>query len=231
MHDAEKRVAAKAAATEIRPGMVVGLGTGSTVAQLIPILSARVRDGLRIEVVATSLATAAAAQAAGLALIAFEDCAQIDLTIDGVDQIDPALRAIKGAGGALLREKIVATASLRMVAIADSSKCAAALGDCAVPVEILPFAREFVLAALRALGAVPNLRDARSDQGNLLVDCVFADLTDPAHTAAALAAIPGLLGHGLFLSEIDALYIAHGDRAECRERPESLIQNSRKSEF
>jgi ribose 5-phosphate isomerase A len=218
VHEAEKMVAAQAAAAEIRAGMVVGLGTGSTVAQLIPVLAARVRDGLCVHVVATSLATAAAAEAAGLALIAFEDRAEVDLTIDGVDEIDPTLRAIKGAGGALLREKIVATASRRMVAIADSSKSSAALGRCAVPVEILPFAREFVLAAIRRLGAVPALRETRSDQGNCLADCRFADLADPARTAAQLAAIPGLLGHGLFLSEIDALYIAQGSQARVLER-------------
>lgn len=223
MHDAEKLLAAQTAAEEIVPGMIVGLGTGSTVAQLIPILAARVRQGLRIQCVATSDATAAVARAAGLELIAFEDRHQIDLTIDGVDQIDPQLCAIKGAGGALLREKIVATASRRMVAIADSSKFARRLGASPVPVEILPFAREFVLAAIRTYDAVPILRcrrgvAMRSDQGNLLADCRFPDLTDPAKTAAQLSAIPGLLGHGLFLSEIDALYIASATRVVRHER-------------
>ena len=142
MHEADKRLAARAAADEIRSGMVVGLGTGTTVAELIPILASRVRDGLGIIAVATSEATAAAARAHGIEIIAFDDRSMIDLTIDGVDEIDGSLRAIKGAGGALLREKIVATASHRMVAIADGSKRSAAIGSRPISVEILPFARD-----------------------------------------------------------------------------------------
>jgi ribose 5-phosphate isomerase A len=203
--------------------MIVGLGTGTTVAELIPILAARVRDGLDILAVATSEATAAAARAAGIAIVAFDDRARIDLTIDGVDEIDGSLRAIKGAGGALLREKIVATASQRMIAIADGSKYSPTIGSRPVPVEILPFARAFVLAAITALGAVPKLRlaagqPARSDQGNLLADCAFPALPDPVGTAQALSAIPGLLGHGLFLTEIDALYLARGTEITRYER-------------
>jgi ribose 5-phosphate isomerase A len=220
----EKRRAALAAADEIKSGMIIGLGTGSTVAELIPILSARARDGLQVVAVATSEATAAAAQAAGITIVPFEDRAQIDLTIDGVDEIDDAMRAIKGAGGALLREKIVATASRRMIAIADGSKYSAAIGSRAVPVEVLPFARAFVLATLAGLGAVATLRLAagqavRSDQGNLLVDCLFPGLPDPDATARQLSAIPGVLGHGLFLTEIDAVYIARGGNVTRSERP------------
>jgi len=180
-----------------------------------------VLHGLNIIAVATSEATAAAARAAGMEIAAFEELSRIDLTIDGVDEIDGELRAIKGAGGALLREKIVATASHRMVAIADGSKRSPALGSRQVPVEILPFARSFVLASLKALGAVPTLRlaggqPARSDQGNLLADCAFADFCDPAAIAMHMSAIPGLLGHGLFLTEIDALYIARvGEVTQC----------------
>jgi ribose 5-phosphate isomerase A len=211
----EKRAAARAAADEIQPGMVIGLGTGSTVAELIPILAARVRDGLSVQAVSTSLATEAAARAAGIAMIPFADRAMVDLTIDGVDEIDPTLRAIKGGGGAMLREKIVASASRRMVAIADSSKWCAAIGGRPVPIEILPFARAFVIDAVAALGATVTLRAVRSDQDNLLADCRFADLSDPAAVAAHLAEIPGLLGHGLFLSEIDAVYIARGDQVTC----------------
>lgn len=223
MRETEKRLAALAAVDEIQPGMVIGLGTGSTVAELIPILAARVRDGLDILAVATSEATAAAARAVGITIVPFEDRATIDLTIDGVDEIDEALRAIKGAGGALLREKIVATASHRMIAIADSSKHSPAIGSRPVSVEILPFARAFVLASIAALGATANLRmaagqPARSDQGNLLADCTFAGLSDPVATARSLSAIPGLLGHGLFLTEIDALYIARGGEVTRHER-------------
>ncbi|WP_428333280.1 ribose-5-phosphate isomerase RpiA [Novosphingobium sp.] len=224
MFEDEKRAAALAAAGEILGGMVIGLGTGSTVAELIPVLAARVRDGLEVVAVATSVATEAAARAAGIRIASFEDLSRIDLTIDGVDEIEPSLRAIKGAGGALLREKIVATASVRMVAIADSSKFSAALGSRRVAVEVLPFAREFVMQALGAIGAVPELRmageqPARSDQGNLLVDCAFAQLHDPAGLARRLSDIPGVMGHGLFLGEIDALYLARKGRVERIERP------------
>ncbi len=223
MQNDEKKLAARAAADEVRSGMVVGLGTGTTVAQLIPVLAARVRAGLDIVAVATSRATEATARAAGITMVAFEDRSTIDLTIDGIDEIDPSFRAIKGAGGALLREKIVATASRRMVAIADGSKYSAAIGTRLVPVEILPFARSFVLAAIAALGANPTLRQTAdrpvvSDQGNLLADCAFPQLSDPAGIAGQLSAIPGLLGHGLFLTEIDALYIARGDQVTRTER-------------
>jgi ribose 5-phosphate isomerase A len=219
----EKYAAARAAADEIRQGMVVGLGTGSTVAELIPILAARLRDGLAVRTVATSRATEAAARAAGIPVIAFEDRATVDLTIDGVDEIDPLLHAIKGAGGALLREKIVAAASHRMIAIADASKWSAAIGTRAVPIEILPFARDFVLATVAAMGAHVRLRVAdgqwaRSDQDNLLADCLFPDLSAPQALAARLSAIPGLLGHGLFLGEIDAVYIARGEAVTRYER-------------
>ena len=195
--------------------MTVGLGTGTTAACFVSHLAARVRSGLSITAVGTSLATEKAAHAAGITVVAFDDLAAVDLTVDGVDEIDDRLRAIKGAGGAMLREKIVAAASRRMVVIADVSKLSGALGRNPVPVEVLPYAREFVLSALRSLDARPTLRiaDRRpvvSDQGNLIVDCAFTVLPDPGASAAALSAIPGILGHGLFLTEIDAAYIADG---------------------
>jgi ribose 5-phosphate isomerase A len=223
VYEADKRLAARAAVEEIRSGMVVGLGTGSTVAELLPILAERVRDGLGIIAVATSEATARTARAAGIEIAAFDDRSMIDLTIDGVDEIDGSLRAIKGAGGALLREKVVATASLRMIAIGDGSKCSPAIGRRPVPVEILPFARTFVLATIESLGAVPTLRmvegkPGHSDQGNLFADCAFPTLADPEMIAAKLSAIPGVLGHGLFLTEIDALYIADAGKVTRHQR-------------
>ncbi|MGY4397354.1 ribose 5-phosphate isomerase A [Sphingomonas sp. UYAg733] len=216
MRDGDKEVAALAALAEVVAGMTVGLGTGSTAAFFIAHLGERVRAGLSIGgAVATSLATEQAARAAGIPVVAFEDIATVDLTVDGADEFDHRLFAIKGAGGAMLREKIVAAASRRMIVITDGLKQSAAIGRAPVPVEILPFAREFVLAELRALGAGPVLRMAdgvhyRSDQGNLIVDCAFAPLADPVATAAALSAIPGILGHGLFLTEVDTIYSADG---------------------
>lgn len=218
--DADKAIAAAAAVEEVSAGMIVGLGSGTTVAHLIPLLAARKLD---IAAVPTSNATAVAARDAGLRLIPFEDRAAIDLTIDGVDEIDGGFRAIKGGGGAMLREKIVASAARRMVAIADGSKMTTAIGARPVPVEILPFACAFVLASLGGIGARPTLRTAggrpvQTDQGNVIVDCAFAALPDPGTVAAMLSAIPGVLGHGLFLDEIDALYIADAGVVRRHER-------------
>ncbi|MEO5866844.1 MAG: ribose-5-phosphate isomerase RpiA [Sphingomonas sp.] len=209
--DEDKRAAAEAAVAEIRSGMIVGLGTGSTAAFAIAALGAKARAGLDVRAVATSLASERLARDAGIAVFDFADIAVLDLAIDGADEIDDQCRAIKGAGGAMLREKIVASAARRMIVVADGSKRVAALGAAPVPVEVLPFARTFAEMRLGALGATPILRGGgayRTDQGNLVFDCRFAALADPAAAAARLAAIPGAVGHGLFLDEVDAAYIA-----------------------
>ncbi len=209
MHETDKRLAALAAVAEVRAGMIVGLGTGSTAAFAIDALGQMVRGGLAIRAVGTSLTTEALARAAGITLIDLP--ARIDLTIDGADEIDDDLRAIKGAGGAMLREKIVAAASTRMLVIADGSKRVARIGAAKIPVEILPFAESFVAARLASLGGAPILRDGFStDQGNRILDCRFPVETDKRALAAEIAAIPGALGHGLFLTEVDAAYIAFG---------------------
>lgn len=208
--DDDKRLAAEAAMEEVRPGMLVGLGTGSTAAHAIARLGEKVRAGLDVRAVVTSLASETLARAAGIPLLDFADVAALDLAIDGADEIDADLRAIKGAGGAMLREKIVAVAARRMIVIADGSKHVVRLGAAKVPVEILPFARSFVAARLTALGAQVVPRDGgayRTDQGNMVLDCHFAAL-DPVADAARIAAIPGVLGHGLFLDEVDIAYIA-----------------------
>lgn len=207
----EKRLAAEAAVAEVESGMLVGLGTGSTAACAVAALAGRVREGLRITAVATSTATADAARAGGIVVRDFAQVARIDLAIDGVDEIDARLRAIKGAGGAMLREKAVAASAARMIAIGDSTKRVAAIGAAKLPVEVLPFARSFVVAALDSLGATATLRAGyATDNGNLVADCRFAAMPDPESLAAALSAIPGALGHGLFLTEIDAAYLAAG---------------------
>ncbi|KQT32904.1 ribose 5-phosphate isomerase [Sphingomonas sp. Leaf412] len=200
-------MAAEAALGEVRDGMLVGLGTGSTVAFLIAALA---RDRPRIECVATSIASAAAARAGGLIVRDFADVARVDLTIDGADEIDARLFAIKGAGGAMLREKVVAAASDRMVVIADGSKRVGAIGRAKVPVEVLPFARAFVAGRLTALGAAVAVREGVTDNGNFIVDARFAAMPDPRALAMAIDAIPGALGHGLFLDEVDAAYVADG---------------------
>ena len=222
--DAQKRAAAEAAAAEIAPSMLIGLGTGSTAAFLIDALGRRVRAGLAVRAVATSRQTAERAAAAGIAVVDLDDLAAIDLAIDGVDEIDPAFRAIKGAGGAMLREKVVAQAARRMIAIADASKAVAQLGARPVPVEVLPLARAFVAARVAALGGRPALRTGaggqpwRTEQDNLILDCEFGTIDDWAALAADLDAIPGALGHGLFMTEIDTLYLGTASGVIRRQR-------------
>jgi ribose 5-phosphate isomerase A len=213
MIDDDKRIAAEAAVAEIRDGMLVGIGTGSTVAFAIRAIAARLPELGKAIFFATSIATERAARELGIPIGRFALASRLDLTIDGADEIDPALRVIKGAGGALLREKIVADASERMVVIADASKRVERLGAAPLPVEVLPFARGFVAARLAALGAEPVLRMAsegawRSDQDNIIFDCHFAVFPDPAALADALQSTPGVMGHGLFLREVDAAYVA-----------------------
>ncbi|MGN6269701.1 MAG: ribose-5-phosphate isomerase RpiA [Sphingomonas sp.] len=221
--DDDKRLAAEAAVAEIEDGMLVGLGSGSTAAFAIAAIGKRVSDGLAIDAVATSLASEALARRHGIALLDFEDVASVDLVIDGTDEIDPAFRAIKGAGGAMLREKVVAAAAKRMVVVADGRKRVARLGGVPVPIEVLPFARSFVAGEVRRLGAEPVLRRAGADpyltdQDNIVFDCAFAQLDMPDEVAVALSAIPGVLGHGLFLREVDAAYIADRGTVERFER-------------
>ena len=211
-----KRAAALAAVAEVEEGMIVGLGTGTTAAYAISALADRVAGGLRVTTVATSLATARMAEALGLRPVPFEDLAQVDIAIDGADEIDGALRAIKGGGGAMLREKIVAAASRRMIAIVDGSKQVSRLGAHPLPVEVLPFAAVYVARRIVELGAevfrrVAGAASYRTDQDNLVLDCRFGAIDRPEALAAALSAIPGVLGHGLFLDEIDVAYVGRAD--------------------
>lgn len=213
---ARKRAAACAAVGEIQDGMLVGLGTGTTASFAIAALAKRVAAGLKVRTVATSLAAGCAAEAAGLAVLPFDALARLDLAIDGADELDPQLRAIKGKGGAMLREKIVAAAAERMIVIVDDSKQVTRLGKGALPVEVLPFAAGFVSDRIACLGATVSRRMAgdasyRTDQDNFILDCRFGPIDDPQALAAALSAIPGMLGHGLFLDEIDAAYVGGSD--------------------
>lgn len=223
--DDEKRAAAQAAVGEVADGMMVGLGTGSTVAFAIAALARRCREGLSVRVVATSLRTEHAAKASGIEVLDFSTVSHVDLAIDGVDQIDPRLCAIKGAGGAMLREKIVAQAAARMIAICDASKHVSRLPPGPLPVEILPFAQAFVTNQIECLGATANLRGIeagkpyRTDQDNLVLDCTAPAGFDLEAFAIHLQAIPGIMGHGFFANEIDAVYLAEGDRVRLLERP------------
>ena len=189
--------------------MRVGLGTGSTARWFILSLAARLEGGLDVTCVATSDASARLASENGLQVIAL-DAEGLDVAVDGADAVDPDLRLVKGAGGAQVREKIVATAARRFVVIVDDTKLHDVLpGN--VPVELLHFGAVHTLAALDATGGAYRLRDARSDNGNLLADGHYRSLDDPEGLAARLDAIPGVVGHGLFLGMTDLLIVGHAD--------------------
>ena len=213
---ARKRAAACAAVAEIEDGMLVGLGTGTTANFAIAALGERVTAGLKVTTVATSFAAGRAAEACGLPVLPFDTLARLDLAIDGADELDPQLRAIKGKGGAMLREKIVATAAERMIVIVDGGKRVTQLGRGPLPVEVLPFAAGFVSQRIECLGATVSLRmtgdtSYRTDQDNVVFDCKFGSIDDPQALASALSAIPGILEHGLFLAEIDVAYVGGAD--------------------
>jgi ribose 5-phosphate isomerase A len=208
--DAEKRTAAEAAAAFVEDGSAIGLGTGSTVAYLLPALAAR---GLRLRCVATSVATEVAARALGLAVEPFEQLDRLDIAIDGADQIDPDNWVIKGGGGAHTREKIVAAAADRFVVIASGDKVVDALAP-PVPLELLAFG---LPATLRALGSAELRHGPLSPDGGAIAD-YRGDITDPAALAARLSATPGVIDHGLFPPDlVDDVLIARGDEIEHRE--------------
>jgi ribose 5-phosphate isomerase A len=203
---AQKRAAAERAVAEVEDGMVLGLGSGSTAEFAIAALAARVAAGLRIAGIATSERGAALARRLGVPLTSFAEHRCLDLTIDGADQVERGtLALVKGLGGALLREKIVASASRRMIVVVDESKLVERLGDrTPLPVEIVPFGWEVVMDRLAALEARPELRrqDAKpfvTDNGNYIADCRFSSIADPAQLEARLAAIVGVIESGLFL--------------------------------
>jgi ribose 5-phosphate isomerase A len=207
--ESHKRAAAERAVELVRPGMIVGLGTGSTARYFIDGLGRSVRAGLRVQAVVTSDESRRLAQAADIPIIDQVD-SRLDLAVDGADEIDPAVNCIKGRGGALLREKIVAHASRRFVLVADESKLVSHLGRGPVPIEILPFLWEATSRSVESLGGRPELRLAagepyRTDNGNLVLDTSFA-LVDAA-LGLALKGIPGVIEHGLFFGMAKAAII------------------------
>jgi ribose 5-phosphate isomerase A len=216
-----KRAAAAKALDFVRPGMRLGLGTGSTAKHFLELLGERVRDGLDVVGVPTSEATRADAERVGIALTTLDDTPELDLTVDGADEIGPDLTLIKGGGGALLREKIVAAASGRMLVIADDSKYVPVLGRFPLPVEIAPFGAGATLRAVHAAVAsvqTPGRLDLRqgrdghafvTDGGHWIVDAALGRIENPAALARALAAVPGVMEHGLFVG-LAALAIVGG---------------------
>ena len=228
--DTYKRDAAAAALAYVRAGMRLGLGTGSTARPFVDLLGERVRAGLDVIAVPTSEATRAQAEACGIKLTTLDETPELDLTVDGADEIDPDLTLIKGGGGALLREKIVAAASARMVVIADASKWVAVLGKFPLPIEVVPFGlgatERAVQAAIAATGnsGALTLRKTGAghafvtDGGHFILDAALGRIADPRSLGLALAAIPGVVEHGLFIGLAQTAIIAGPDGVRTVER-------------
>jgi ribose 5-phosphate isomerase A len=213
----EKELAGRAAAQLVVAGNIVGLGTGSTAYFAVIALGERVKAGLKIIGIPTSDATAELARAVGIPLSTLDEHLEIDITIDGADELDPQLRLIKGGGGALLREKIIAAASKKMIVVADSSKLVTALGKFPLPVEIIPFARTVLEKKITALGAICKQRtrsDGKpfvTDEGHHILDCSFGKIADPPALARALNDMPGVVEHGLFIGIAKLAIVGKGN--------------------
>jgi ribose 5-phosphate isomerase A len=229
--EAQKRAAAARAVEFVLPGMRLGLGTGSTAKHFVDLLAERVHGGLDVVAVPTSEATRAQAERLGITLTTLDETPELDLTIDGADEIAPDLTLIKGGGGALLREKIVAAASARMLVIADQSKWVQNLGRFPLPIEIAPFgasatrrAVEAATAAAGCPGAAPIRKAANghafvTDGGHWLLDAQLQRIPDPRALAARLAAVPGVMEHGLFIGLAWAAIVAGPVGVRLIERP------------
>ena len=217
--DPAKLAAAMRALEFVQSGMKLGLGTGSTAALFVDALGLRVAQGLHIIGVPTSEATRMQAARLHIPLTTLDETPQLDLTIDGTDEFDPAMRLIKGGGGALLREKIVAAASTRMIVIADASKSVARLGKFPLPVEVNPFGleatRRLVERAAHGAGCQGSIQLRRTpgdaafvtDGGHFILDCAFGMIADPEKLSSALFAVPGVVEHGLFLGLASTIVI------------------------
>lgn len=222
--DTAKNAAAIAAVALVQDGMRLGLGTGSTAAFMVRRLAERVQaEGLRLRCAATSQATADLAESLGIRIEALDEIGWLDLTLDGADEVDPDLNLIKGAGAALLREKIVACASDRMVVMADGGKVVETLGAFLLPVEVIPFGwqttRQLVLRVLADLdladrAVVRRMRDGApvlTDEGNFILDLALEAIPDPAALSVALNALPGVVENGLFLGICDLAIVGQPD--------------------
>jgi ribose 5-phosphate isomerase A len=217
--DLKKQAAARALEL-VRPGMRLGLGTGSTAKHFVDLLGVRVADGLDVVCVATSEATQAQALSLAIPMSTLDETPELDLTVDGADEVDSALRLIKGGGAALLREKIVAAASRRMVVIADDGKLVDKLGRFPLPIEVVPFGleatRRAVAAAVAAAGAAGELELRKrpdgavlvTDGGHYILDAHLGAIDRPEALAQALNLVPGVVEHGLFIGLASAAILA-----------------------
>jgi ribose 5-phosphate isomerase A len=228
--DRRKREAARRALELVRPGMKLGLGTGTTARHFVDLVGEQVQRGLEVVCVATSEATETQAKTLGIPMSTLNELLDLDLTVDGADEIDPQLRLIKGGGGALLREKIVAAASKRMAVIADSSKLAPKLGAFPLPVEVVPFGLnstrghiERAIAALNLAGPI-RLRGGSTpfvtDGGHYILDCSLGAIDDPERLGEILSMIPGVVEHGLFVGFARTAIIAGAEGVQVLGDPD-----------
>ena len=215
-NDQEKEAAARASLRYVEDGQVVGLGTGSTAAYFIRLLAEKVKDGLRIRGIPTSDRSRELALSLGIPLTTLDECQEIAVTVDGADEVDPQLRLIKGGGGALLREKIVASATRQLVIVADASKRVPVLGKFPLPVEVIKFAQALVAKKITALGAEARLRRTLdgtpylTDENNHILDCHFGQISDADKLARQLTDMAGVVEHGLFIGMASTVIFATG---------------------
>ena len=211
----------------IASGMVVGLGTGRAATAFIHALGERVRQGIAIRGIPTSDASAQLAKQLGIPLTTFDEVDWIDVDVDGADEVDPQLNLIKGYGGALVREKIVAAASKKLVILVGDEKLVPTLGSRGkLPIEVLPFGQAATIRHLKALGLSPQQRMAGgqpfvTDNGNVILDCSTGRIAQPEQFEAKILAIPGVVGTGLFIGMADVVLVQRGERLEVRERKKS----------
>ncbi|HKM46190.1 MAG TPA: ribose-5-phosphate isomerase RpiA [Terriglobales bacterium] len=215
-NDLEKEAAARASLRFVKDGQVLGLGTGTTAARFIQLLGEQVKNGLRIRGIPTSDRSREQAASLGIPLTTLDECQQIDVDVDGADEFDPELRLIKGGGGALLREKIVASASKQVVIVVDATKKVPVLGRFPLPVEVIKFAQALVTKKIEALGAAVELRRDASgkpfltDENNHILDCRFGEIQDVEGLARKLSDMPGIVEHGLFIGMASVVLVANG---------------------
>jgi len=222
--DQAKQAAARASLQFVKEGQVVGLGTGSTAKFFIELLGEKVKQGLQVRAIASSIRSQEQAIQLGIPITSFDECQQIDVTVDGADEVDPQLRLIKGGGGALLREKIVASATKQFIIIVDATKRVEVLGKFPLPVEVIKFSRRLIEKKIAALGAKvylrrnPNGRPYLTDENNYILDCCFGQIPNADALARQLSDMPGVVEHGLFIGMASVVLVADGSEVTEMQR-------------